>query len=144
MSRNVIELKKERYEKYKDLHKKNEKILKIIYYSLGIFSTMSSSIMTFLAGLSLNNQKDEQAVKWELVLSFCVLFINSLLNFGEIEKKISKHRDSRLQYDSLLIDIEEVFNDHDTSEDVLEEFFKLLCEKEKLLKGYESNTFCFN
>jgi|SRR5210317_31246 len=131
----TLQERKEEYIAISQRHSKNERILNAIYYTLGFISTVGSSA---LALISTQYPKQQRAM---VGTSFAVLFLNSVLNFGQIEKKIAKHRDMRIQYESLIMDIESAIQSN------ADEGFTmiLLTEKHKLLMGYEiNNTFCFD
>ena len=129
------------YQEHCDLHEKNQTILKIIYYALGLLSTASSTLLTILTSISMTTHNSDIVVS-ELGLSFTVLLVNSILNFAKIEEKMSKHRDMRIQYTALKLDVDD-FLVEPHSDQELHTFLKTLVEKQKLLIGYETNTFCF-
>lgn len=124
----------DQYTHTKELHFKNERVLKALYYSLGLISTALSCVLTVFA----SNDKSMMI----LYLSFGVLFVNSVLNFGKMEEKIAQHKDMRNQYQTLIIDIEEYLDNTEAGANN-EQFETLIDEKHKLLLGYEANTFCF-
>lgn len=140
-----LQAKRANYTKSHHMHYKNHKILRIIYYTLGFSSTISSAIITFLSGLLLTADHEDMmvAVTLELVLSFFILITNGVLNFGKLEEKMAKHNDMKNQYHSLLIDIDEKLHSQPNKEEI-DQFYNILCEKQKILIGYETNTFCFN
>lgn len=70
------------------------------------------------------------------------MLVNSVLNFGEIEKKITKYGDGYIQYQTLICDIEE-FECEETTTEKKQEFISLLIEKEKMLNSFVTNDFCF-
>lgn len=132
----LLDVRLKEYNDRLKLHAKNEKTLKAIYYTLGFISTALGSILTVFAS-------HDDTLSPTLFLSFAVLFINSLLNFGKIEQKISGHHDMKNQYQTLVMDIQDFLETNPDSDELLH-FESMISEKQKLLLGYETTTFCFN
>lgn len=139
-----VQYKRDVYTEHVRNHLRNERILKGIYFTLGFSSTIASSVIAFTSGLLTLDVSSPQSIQLNLVLSCFVLGVNAFLNFGRIEEKMSKHHDMRNQYTNLITDIDEFLSGVSRLDrNDVESFNRLLCEKQKLLQGYDADTFCF-
>ncbi len=144
-----IDFFKDKHKKFRlirDKHKKNENILRCIYYILGTTTTLAGSAVTFITGLTLEGSGWVRTINLiVLCLSFYILMINSLLNFGKLEDKMSKHEQYKSQYEKVMLEIEEQVTTTSSCLDVkeLQHFKDIINEKEKLFVDTHSDSFCF-
>lgn len=123
------------------LHQRNETILKRIYYTMGLTSTIAASCLTFFSGLGVSKQCVPSYPI--LGLSFGVLMINTILNFGKIEEKMSQHEAMKIQYKKMILDYQDfITTSVSRTAEENEKFHKILVEKQKLLLTQEVST-CF-
>lgn len=112
-------------------HKKNENILKFLYYAFGY-------VMIILNYFITTDIFDIQAIK---ILTIMNAILTTFLTFGKIETKINQHHSAASYLSDYVIDLNSFILSKPSDSDILR-FFELMEEKEKLTNSITPDL-CF-
>jgi len=142
--RNHLENKKNSIFKKSKLHKKCERRYRLIYYSMGVTAALFSVVVSSITGtLALGNTDDvsDEVIYLTFIMSLMVSVTNVILNFFEIEDKISKHHVTSQQYNELYLDMDTTLLKPDMSYDDYEDLENLILEKLKYIGAYAPDLY---
>ena len=141
---NDLQKKHKSYESKRLLHQKNERILKMIYYSFAGLSVILGVIIAFLSGaLSIEDAEDPLSTAI-FVLSLFNTMISAMISFSQMESKITRHHDNKLMFGDLELDLNAFLLDKNNDYNNYKNQEILMTEKEKMCRSAEQgNLFCF-
>lgn len=133
--------KSEEFKHKKNMHFSSLRKMKKIYYILGITASISSTMVSFITGIKIDESFDS-LILVTLILSLMVSILGSIITFSNIVTKIENHRDCVNKYAMLVYSIDNIKLHNLSSEEILN-FLNILENKIENLSEYEELSCCF-